>query len=430
MSPSPAAVDSDSQRHDPWAALRGSPFRWFFCGNLCFLFGLQLQSATIAWELYKRTGNLLDLANIGLVKVIPVILLAIPVGQLADRWDRRKVILLSLSLFLSTSLILVYISWTAGSVNGIFCCLFAQGVAQVLQQPAKASLLPKLVPRNQFANAVSWSTTGFQISQVSGPAVAGVVIGLLGPNWSYLISAFFTVLFAVAIVRIPRQAPAENSQRVTLRSLFAGAAFLYTNRLLLAAISLDMLAVLLGGSMALLPVYAKDILHAGPTAYGWLGAAPGIGALLMSFVLTALPPMRRSGLALLSAVALFGLATIGFGFSRSVSISWLLLFLTGTFDMVSVVIRHTLIQLWTPDGMRGRVSAINGVFISVSNELGGFESAVVAHLFQRQGSPEFGPTLSVVVGGVGTLLVVSAVALLFPELRRHGRLDQGPRDAT
>ena len=191
-------------------------------------------------------------------------------------------------------------------------------------------------------------------------------------------------------------------------------------------VSVPMFAVLFGGCTALLPVFAKDILDSGPSGYGWLRAAPGIGALLMSFTLASRPPMRRTGPALFGSVAVFALATIGFGLSRSLPLSWFLLLVTGAFDMISVIIRHTLMQLWTPDAMRGRVSAINGMFISVSNELGSAESGYVAHLFDRPGDPAFGPTISTVSGGIGSLIVIATIAWLYPEVRRHGRLDQGP----
>lgn len=427
MSSLPEPGSPNPEAHVPYAAFQSVGYRWFFAGNLLFMLGLQLQSATIFWEVYARTEAVLDLANIGLVKVIPVMLFAIPVGQLADRWDRRKVILLSLVVFHLTSLALAVISWTKGPIVGVYGCLFVQGLAQILQQPAKAALLPRLIPRHHFANAVTWSSTGFQIALVTGPALSGIVISLWGATWSYFIAALGAVFFSCAILAVPRQSHVETATRVTVGTLFAGAAFLLRNRSLLAAISLDMFAVLLGGATGLLPVFVKDILQCGEVSYGWLRAAPGIGAILMSIVLTYLGPMRRAGIALLLAVAAFGLATIGFGFSRHVALSWALLFLTGAFDMISVVIRHSLIQLGTPDAMRGRVSAINGMFIAISNELGSWESAFVAHLFYRAGEPAFGPTVSVVGGGIGTLLVVITVALLVPELRRHDRLDSGSK---
>jgi len=415
--------------HDPVGAFRVAPFRWFFAGNLLFMLGTNLQAAVIAWELYERTGQLLHHAYLGLVQVIPVILLAIPIGQLVDRVDRRWFVCLSLLLFLSTSIALAVISLMQALIWMIFSCVLANGVARVMQQPAKASMLPHLVPRNNFANAVSWSSTGFQLSLVAGPAAAGFLLLWAEAYWAYLIAVAVAVFFVFALTRIPGQPRREALEPLTARSLLAGIAFLRRTPLVFGAITLDMFAVLLGGATALLPAYSSpDILDVGPTGYGWLRSAPGIGAILMSLVLTSLPPMRRAGTALLVSVAVFGVATIGFGLSRSFPISLAMLLTLGAFDMVSVIIRHTLIQLWTPDEMRGRVSAVNGMFISVSNELGSFESGFVAHLFSREDDKAFGPTVAAVSGGVGTLLVVALMALLNPQLRRHGRLDQGPQD--
>lgn len=430
--PSASATTSPATEssRDPSNAFQVVPFRWFFVGNILFIFGIQLQTAVAAWEIYERTGELLDLAKIGLVQVVPAILLAIPAGQLIDRVDRRKVIIASLILFLISALTLAAISWFSGPVEGILACLFFNGVVRVVQQPAKASLLPRLVPRAVFANAVTWSTTGFQFALVTGPAAAGLLLRYLGPLSGYLVAAVLAIVFIGALLQLPNQPPQAASERISWGSLLAGVAYLRRTRLLLAVISLDMFAVLFGGCTALLPVFAKDILDSGPSGYGWLRAAPGIGALLMSFALASRPPMRRTGPALFGSVAVFALATIGFGLSRSLPLSWFLLLVTGAFDMISVIIRHTLMQLWTPDAMRGRVSAINGMFISVSNELGSAESGYVAHLFERPGDPAFGPTISTVSGGIGSLIVIAMIAWLYPEVRRHGRLDQGPDELT
>jgi MFS family permease len=329
------------------------------------------------------------------------------------------------------SLGLAGISWSQADYRWIYVCLFANGVARAFLQPGKASLLPLIVSRNRFANAVTWSTSGFQLASVVGPSLGGFVIAWTGAAaWVYLLDALLSGGFVVALLFIRPRPPAPSPERLGVRSLLAGAAFVWRTKLILGAISLDMFAVLLGGATALLPVYAKDILHAGPEGLGWLRAAPGLGALLTSCLLTLRPPIRRAGLTLLWSVTAFGVATVVFGLTRWFWLSWCMLFLTGAFDMVSVVIRHTLIQLWTPDGMRGRVSAINGMFIGISNELGEFESGTVAHLFDRADSLSFGPTVSVVSGGLGTILVVLLATGLFPELRRHGRLDEGPRSAT
>jgi MFS family permease len=292
-------------------------------------------------------------------------------------------------------------------------------------QPGKSALLPLIVPRSRFTNAVTWSTSGFQLATVIGPAAGGLVIAVTGAAlWVYLLDAALGLAFVIALSGLRPRPPAASQERIGMQSLLAGAAFVWRTKLILGAVSLDMFAVLLGGATALLPVYAKDILHSGADGLGWLRAAPGLGALLTSYILTHRPPIQRAGATLLWSVAGFAAATIVFGVSRSFWLAWAMLFLTGAFDMVSVVIRHTLIQLWTPDAMRGRVSAVNGMFIGISNELGEFESGTVAHLCRRSGDAAFGPTASVVIGGVGTILIVLWAAWAFPALRRHGRVDE------
>jgi MFS family permease len=298
----------------------------------------------------------------------------------------------------------------------MYVCLLASGVARAFLQPAKSSFLPQIVPREQFATAVTWNMGAFHLAAVVGPAAGGFLIGWLKRATEvYLLDAAATLSFFVmlAFIKSARHAPAREAVR--WRTFLAGAEFVWSNKIILGAMTLDMFAVLLGGAVALLPAYAKDILDVGPAGLGWMQAAPAIGALLMSFVLAHRPPIERAGPAMLWTVAGFGAATIVFGFSRSFTLSLAMLFLTGAFDTVSVVIRHTLVQLLTPDEMRGRVSAINGMFIGASNELGRFESGLVAAWL--------GPLGSVVSGGIGTLVVVAAVTVLWPQLGRYGRLD-------
>jgi MFS family permease len=318
------------------------------------------------------------------------------------------------------SLLLAWLSLSGGPVWAMFATLFMSGVARAFLQPAKASLLPHIVPREAFSNAVTWNMSGFQLAAIAGPAACGWIIGWSHVTWPvYLLDAFCTLIFVslLAMIHVPRHA--VTAAAATRENLLAGFRVVCRNKILLASITLDMFAVLLGGAVALLPVYADDILHVGPLGYGWLRTAPAVGALVFSFLIAHLPPIKHAGKTLLWVVAGFGVATVVFGCSTSYPLSLFMLFLTGTFDIVSVVIRHTLVQLLTPDEMRGRVSAINSVFIGASNELGGFESGLVAQLFT--------PVISVVSGGVGTLLVVAAAAWLWPELRHYGRL-QGPAE--
>ena len=414
-------------RHDPYSALRVPEFRRYLGGNLLALLGSQMQTVAVGWELYERTGEPLDLGLVGLVQVIPVVALAMPAGQIVDRMDRRRVILLATCVLLACSLALAAVSWTGAGVAWVYASLLVNGIARAFLQPAKSSLVPMIVPRPRFTNAVTWSTSGFQLATIVGPGLGGLAIGLFHQAWVvYLLDAALTAAFVVQLLRLPPQRPAAPGRPVTLRSLVGGVEYVWRTKLVLGAISLDMFAVLLGGATALLPIYAKDILQVGPEGLGYLRAAPGIGAILTSFGLAHLPPMRRAGPVLLASVAGFGVATVLFGLTRNFGVALSMLFLTGALDMISVIIRHTLVQTWTPDEMRGRVSAVNGMFISVSNELGAFESGAVAAWFHRPDDPEHGPTVSVVSGGIGTILVVLAMWRLVPSLRRYDRLTDGP----
>jgi MFS family permease len=424
---SPAAADDTSAPLDAYAALRVPGFRWYLGANILALLATQMQLVAVGWDIYERTGQSLQLGLVGLVQVVPVILLTLVAGQVVDRFDRRLVIAGALVAMMACSLGLAGISWWQADYRWIYVCLFANGVARAFLQPAKSALLPLIVPRSRFPNAVTWSTSGFQLATIVGPAVGGLLIGVThAAEVVYLVTAPLTAALVVALPRLHPRPAARSTEQISLSSLLAGVKFVWRTKLVLGAISLDMFAVLLGGATALLPIYAKDILCVGPKGLGWLRAAPGLGALVMSYVLTHRRPFQRAGRSLLFSVAAFGLATVVFGVARWVPLSWAMLFLAGAFDMISVVIRHTLIQLWTPDEMRGRVSAVNGMFIGISNELGEFESGTVAHLFEQPGNIAYGPTMSVVVGGIGTILVVLLVAWRFPEVRRHRRLDDVP----
>lgn len=414
--PEPAALITTP--HDPYAALRFWNFRLYLVGNALAIFGTQMQTAAVQWEIFDRTHSKLMLGLIGLVQFMPMIALTLPAGHQADRGHRKAIVMLAMLSMAACSLFLAWMSWTGGPVAWMFGALLVSGVARAFLQPAKAALLPQIVPREVFSNAVTWNMSGFQVAAIVGPAACGQMIGYFKLAWPvYLVDAFATCTFFVflSMIGVPRHAVTATA--ATGEALLAGFRFVRRNKIILAAITLDMFAVLLGGAVALLPVYADDILHVGPVGYGWLRTAPAVGALLFSFVFAHRPPIEQAGKTLLWTVVGFGLTMIVFGFSRSYWLSLSMLFLSGAFDIVSVIIRHTLVQLLTPDEMRGRVSAINSVFIGASNELGSFESGLVAEVFT--------PVFSVVSGGVGTLMVVAIVAWLWPELRRYGRL-QGP----
>jgi MFS family permease len=413
--------------HDAYAAWRVRDFRFFMAGNFLGVFGMQMQAAAIDWELFERTGSNLKLGLVGLVQFLPVVALAPFTGHTADRFNRKSIVMTALTVILMSSLGLAWISARHGNPSWIYACLFVGGVARAFQQPARASLLPTIVPAEYFSNAVTWNTGAFHLATVLGPLVGGRLIAWMGTaSIDYLIYATAVLGYIALLSQIhsPRPAAVQTAPRAA--EFVAGFQYMWRNKIVLGAITLDLLAVLFGGSMAMLPAYAKKILNVGPAELGSLQAAPAVGAFVMSILLAHRPPFARAGRALLLGVAGFGVATILFGLSRWYLISLFLLFLTGVFDNVSVVIRHTLVQMLTPNELRGRVSAVNGLFIGASNELGRFESGTVAHLFDDRISGVSGETVSVVSGGIGTLLVVALTGMAWPQLRTYGRLGSEP----
>lgn len=409
-------------RHDPYAALRSSNYRHFAVGHLASSFGLQMFATALGWEVYERTNSALALGLIGLFRALPVIATALPAGAIIDAFDRRKVLILTqaaLGLILAA---LAAASLLHAPLWATYALLVLMGCARAPNGPARASLLPSIVPVGVFHNAVTWNSTVFQTAAMVGPIAAGALIAWLGAAWHvYALAAAGCFAFAVSGLFIrPRPvappAPPGGPSRFTFASMLDGLSHVRNEKTILAAITLDLFAVLLGGATALLPMYAEDILHAGPFGLGLLRAAPFIGALLMALVLAHQPPFRRAGPALLWSVAAYGLATLLFAYSTNLWLSIALLALSGAADNVSVVVRHVLVQMRTPERIRGRVSAVNAVFIESSNELGGFRAGVVARWL--------GPVDSVALGGVGTALVVLGVAAAWPEIRRLGRLHE------
>ena len=410
-----SAAESAAEPHDPYAALRIRDFRRYLIGNLVATVGTQMQTVAVGWELYERTHSPLALGGVGLVQVLPVFALTLPAGHLADRMERRRLLVLSLALLALASLGLAVASWTDAPIFWFYACLFVAGVARAFQGPAKEALAPQLVPRALYANSATWRSSSWQLASVVGPALGGAAIAAFhGATAAYLFDAAAAAIFVLLLGSIARPSFTPSAGGATLHSLLEGIRFVRRTKVILAAITLDLFAVLLGGATTLLPIFAKDILRVGPSGLGWLLAAPSVGALVMAMVLAHRPPMQRAGRALILAVGGFGAATIVFGLSRSFWLSLLALFLAGAFDNVSVVVRSTLFQLLTPDDMRGRVGAVNSFFIGGSNELGGFESGALAQLV--------GPTASVVIGGIGTILVVASVARVWPQIARLGPL--------
>lgn len=407
--------NSPDTPHDPYAALRYRDYRLFLAGNVTASAGSQMMATAVGWELYARTHSAMALGLIGLVQVLPVILLVLPAGHIADRLDRRKTVMATQILSVIVGLALAIISFMRAPVPLVYGCILVAGIAQAFNGPARAAMLPQLVPLEIFNNAATWNSSGFQVASMVGPALGGTVIALAHmPAPAYLLSAGCAFIFFAFLAAINTPQQQHPAQAPTLENLAAGMRFVKGTKIILAAITMDMFAVLLGGAVTLLPIYARDILHVGATGFGFLRAAPAVGAILMSLFIAYTPPLRRAGRTLLWAVAGFGVATIVFGISKVFWLSLVMLALTGAFDTISVVVRHTLVQLRTPDYLRGRVSAVNFVFIGTSNELGGFESGAVAALLS--------PVASVVIGGVGTIVVVLAVAGIWPEIRRLGSL--------
>jgi MFS family permease len=409
----PKSADSASKAHDPYAALRLVGFRWYLCGWVLSIIGQQLQSVAIGWDIFQRTHKTLSLGWIGLVQALPVVVLALPAGQLADWASRKAVVSLTQLMSAAGSAGLAWVSFHHGSIASMYLLLTLTATAGALSWPARSALLPQLVPAESFANAVSWYSSFFQVAAVTGPALGGWIIAR--QVWpAYLVDCGCAAWFGVLTALIPLRAPAAKRDPPSLRTLNAGIHFVWRTKIILATITLDLFAVLLGGATYLLPAVATDILHVGSFRFGCLRAAPAIGAFLMAMLVAHRPPMKRAGRAMLWAVAGFGAATIVFGLSRNYWLSLAMLFLTGAFDNISVLVRHTLVQVLTPDEMRGRVSAVNNVFIGASNELGGLESGVTAAIF--------GTVASIVGGGIGTIVVVIAAALIWPEVRKFGSL--------
>jgi MFS family permease len=444
-------IRPEAQRHDPYAAFRFGGFSLFTIGNLLSIMGRQMLAVAVEWELYRRTHSATALGLVGLVIAIPVVTLSLPAGHLADRFSRKRIILVSQIFSVLTSLALALVSWQHLAIpqlpilrhgNGIlsmiaavferhrptfhfedasipiiYALLFIYGAARTFAWAARSSFFPTLVSRDAFANAITWNNSIFQIGSVVGPGISGLLVAHAGFPFVYALDALCALSFFLLVLPIHRGARSGNrAEKNAWRSLVAGMRFVFSRRVILATITLDLFAVLLGGATALLPVFADQILHCGPVGLGWMRASPAVGAFVMALVVAYLPPMKHAGKTLLWCVTGFGIASIIFGLSKIFWLSLGMLFIVGAFDSVSVIIRGSIVQLVTPDEMRGRVSAVNNIFIGTSNEFGALESGLTAALF--------GPVISVVGGGIGTILVVLAVAFGWPETRKIGALDK------
>jgi len=398
---------------DPYAALRFPSFWLYASGWVVSVIGEQIMEVAVGWDVYQHTHSMMSLGWVGLITGLPVILMALPAGHLADHLDRRRILLCTQLVIAACAVGLMNASRHHSGIGVLYVLIALMATAKATGGPARSSLLPMLIPEHIYANAVTWNSSGFQLAAMLGPALGGLIVAFSVPM-AYLTAAFCVAWLGISVAFLKLRAVTRSKEPATIKSLVAGVHFVFNTKIILATITLDLFAVLLGGATYLLPRFADDILHCGPRGFGWLRAAPAFGALTMALTVAHLPPMKKAGRAMLWAVAGFGVATIIFGLSHNFWLSFTMLLLTGAFDNISVVVRHTLVQVLTPDQMRGRVSAVNNVFIGASNELGGFESGLTGKWF--------GAVTSVMAGGIGTIVVVILIALSFPQILRFGSL--------
>ena len=374
----------------------------------------QMQSVAVAWHVYALTDSALDLGLVGLFQFLPMLLLSLVTGHVADQYDRRRIVVLCQVVKLATAVVFAYGAVYGGLTRGVmFAVVAVLGAARAFEMPTLQALLPSIVPESLLPRAIAGTASGNQLATIGGPALGGVLYAI-SPAAAYVTCGALYVAGALFIAALKTRPLARRREPVSVESLLAGIRFIRDHPVMLGAISLDLFAVLLGGATALLPIYARDILHVGPTGLGVLRAAPAAGALVTSLWLAHRPLGRRVGRTMFVAVAVFGAATVVFALSESFLLSLAMLALLGAADMVSVIIRLSLVQLETPDAMRGRVSAVNSVFIGSSNQLGEFESGLTAAWF--------GVVPAVVLGGLGTLVVVLLWLRLFPALAAADRL--------
>ena len=391
-------------------------FRYYMTARFLITTSSEMQAVAVAWQVYAITHRPLDLGLVGLAQFLPGVLLFLLAGHTADRVPRQRILAACCAAFAVCSLALLGITLHGiSSVWPIYAVLLGNGTVRAVNGPASQAFVPLLVPVEHFPNAVAWNASVFMSAVIVGPMIGGPIYGFLGnpiPVYACAAAATFTALALILALRLP--AITRPRAAASVEAVLGGLRYIWRTRLVLGAISLDLFAVLLGGAVAMLPVYARDILRLGAPGLGLLRSAPGAGALITAVALAHWPLRRRAGYAMLCCVAGFGVATIVFGLSHSVPLSLLSLVMVGATDMVSVNVRQNMVQLTTPDEMRGRVSAVNSIFVGASNELGQFESGITAQWF--------GVVPSVVLGGIGTLAVVAAGAWLFPALRRVDRL--------
>ena len=403
-------------KHDAYAVLKLKDFRLFLSFRFFMTIAAQMQSIIVGWQVYQLTHDVLSLGLIGLAEALPFISVALYSGHIADRFNRKKIIIWFELLFLLSSGLLLLITFHPTGFFGIvgilpiYLCVAISGIARAFIYPATIALMAQIVPRSLYTNSSTWNSTTWQIAAITGPAIGGLLYGFFGIKVAYSAVIVFMLISVILLSNIrSRPVPAINEEETILQRLANGIRFVFSNQLLLGAMALDMFAVLFGGATAMLPVFAGEVLKVGPEGLGLLRAAPMAGAVLMSMVLAFRPPMVRAGRLLMIGVAGFGISIICFALSKNFYLSMVLLAFSGMFDNISVVIRSATMQLVAPDEMRGRVASVNSIFIGSSNEIGSFESGVAAKLM--------GLIPSVIFGGIMTLGIVGATAKWAPKLR-------------
>ncbi|ANM12612.1 MULTISPECIES: MFS transporter [unclassified Rhizobium] len=406
---------SFSPTGDRFAAFRHSSYTRFFFARFLLSFSQQIVSVAVGWQMYDQTGKAIYLGLIGLVQFLPSLLLMLVTGSVADRYNRRAIAALcSLVSALCTLALLVMTVMGTFTPLPVFAVLLVFGIERAFMSPAVQSLAPNLVPEQDLSNAIAWNSSSWQLAAITGPVIGGLLYGVSATT-AYTVAVIFSVLGAALLYMIPKPEQKMTGETKSWAMILGGFSFIRAEKVVLGAISLDLFAVLLGGATALMPIFARDILTLGPWGLGLLRAAPGLGAIVMAIFLAAYPLKHRAGIYMFIGVALFGLGTIIFGISTNTEVSIAALALMGAADMVSVYVRESLIALWTPDQLRGRVNAVNMVFVGASNELGEFRAGTMASIF--------GAVPAVVIGGIGTLAVAAIWASSFPKLRRIDTLD-------
>ncbi|MBY2923598.1 MFS transporter [Rhizobium leguminosarum] len=406
---------SFSPTGDRFAAFRHSSYTRFFFARFLLSFSQQIVSVAVGWQMYDQTGSAIYLGLIGLVQFLPSLLLILVTGSVADRYNRRAIAALcSLVSALCTLALLVMTLMGSFTPLPVFAVLLIFGIERAFMSPAVQSLAPNLVPEEALSNAIAWNSSSWQLAAITGPVLGGLLYGISAPT-AYTVAVIFSVLGAALLYMIPKPVQKTTGETKSWAMILGGFSFIRAEKVVLGAISLDLFAVLLGGATALMPIFARDILTLGPWGLGLLRAAPGLGAIVMAIFLAAYPLRHRAGIYMFIGVALFGVGTIIFGVSTNTEVSIAALALMGAADMVSVYVRESLIALWTPDQLRGRVNAVNMVFVGASNELGEFRAGTMAALF--------GAVPAVVIGGIGTLVVAAIWASSFPKLRGIDTLD-------